>query len=80
MGLTDVALRKAHARERPYELSDGRGLCLLVQPNGSKSWRYRTVELRGLLEPPIVQDHASVTHEQPVIVGIIFTPLGDSKC
>ena len=41
MALTDVAVRKAHARERPYKLSDGRGLCLLVQPNGSKWWRFR---------------------------------------
>jgi integrase len=41
MPLTDIAVRKAHARERPYKLTDGRGLCLLVQPNGSKWWRYR---------------------------------------
>jgi integrase len=41
MALTDVALRKARARERPYKLADGHGLCLLVQPNGAKWWRYR---------------------------------------
>jgi integrase len=41
MVLTDIAIRKAHARERPYKLADGRGLCLLVQPNGAKWWRYR---------------------------------------
>jgi hypothetical protein len=41
MALTDTAIRLARATERAYKLSDGRGLCLLVQPNGSKWWRYR---------------------------------------
>src|SRR5450755_1579008 len=41
MALTDTAIRLARLRERAYKLSDGRGLCLLVQPNGSKWWRYR---------------------------------------
>jgi hypothetical protein len=40
-GLTDIAIRNARARDRAYKLSDGRGLCLLVQPNGSKWWRFR---------------------------------------
>jgi Arm DNA-binding domain len=40
-GLTDIAVRNARARDRAYKLSDGRGLCLLVQPNGSKWWRFR---------------------------------------
>jgi hypothetical protein len=39
--LTDIALRNARPRDRAYKLSDGRGLCLLVQPNGSKWWRFR---------------------------------------
>jgi len=41
MPLTDVAVRTARARECTYRLLDGRGLCLLVQPNGSKWWRFR---------------------------------------
>jgi hypothetical protein len=41
MLLTDTALRLAKPRERAYKLGDGRGLCLLIQPNGSKWWRYR---------------------------------------
>jgi hypothetical protein len=40
-GLTDIAVRNTRARDRAYKLSDGRGLCLLVQPNGSKWWRFR---------------------------------------
>lgn len=41
MSLTDTAVRLAKPRERAYRLSDGRGLCLLIQPNGSKWWRLR---------------------------------------
>lgn len=41
MPLTDTALRLAKPRDRAYKLGDGRGLCLLIQPNGSKWSRYR---------------------------------------
>jgi hypothetical protein len=36
MPLTDTAVRQARPRERVYRLNDGRGLVLLIQPNGSK--------------------------------------------
>jgi len=39
MPLTDIAVRQAKARDRAYKLADASGLCLLVQPNGSKWWR-----------------------------------------
>ncbi|TFH09440.1 MAG: DUF4102 domain-containing protein [Nitrosomonadales bacterium] len=39
MKLTDVAIRKAKPRAKPYKRADGGGLFLLVQPNGSKYWR-----------------------------------------
>lgn len=39
--LTDVSVRLARARNRAYKLSDGAGLCLLVQPSGKKWWRFR---------------------------------------
>lgn len=38
--LTDVAIRNAKPREKPYKITDGRGLTLLVQPTGSKLWRF----------------------------------------
>lgn len=41
MSLTDTAVRLAKPRDRAYRLSDGRGLCLLIQPSGSKWWRLR---------------------------------------
>lgn len=41
MALTDVQIKTAQPKERPYRLSDGRGLYLEVQPSGSKYWRLK---------------------------------------
>jgi integrase len=41
MALTETAARNAKAREKPYKMSDARGLYLLVNPNGSKLWRMK---------------------------------------
>lgn len=41
MALTDVAVRSAKAREKPYKLGDALGLFLLVQPKGGKLWRLK---------------------------------------
>jgi integrase len=41
MALTLFAIQNAKPKEKPYKLSDGEGLHLLVQPNGSKLWRFR---------------------------------------
>jgi hypothetical protein len=41
MSLTDTAVRLAKPRDIAYRLSDARGLCLLIQPTGSKWWRFR---------------------------------------
>jgi integrase len=41
MQLSDIAVRKAAPRERPYKLADGGGLHLLVRPNGGKYWRLK---------------------------------------
>jgi integrase len=35
----DVVFRSAKPREKPFKLSDGGGLFLLVQPNATKLWR-----------------------------------------
>lgn len=40
MPLTDVAIRKAAPKTKPYKLADGGGLYLLINPNGSKWWRW----------------------------------------
>lgn len=39
--LTDIAIRKAKPRDAMYRIADGAGLCLEVQPHGSKLWRFR---------------------------------------
>src|SRR5712692_11729356 len=41
MPLTQFAISKAARGNKPYKLTDGGGLHLLVQPNGSKLWRFR---------------------------------------
>jgi integrase len=38
--LTATAVKNAKPGEKPRKLSDGHGLYLLVQPDGSKYWRY----------------------------------------
>lgn len=40
MKLTDIACRSAKPRNKPYKLSDGQGLYLLVKPTG-KYWRLK---------------------------------------
>lgn len=39
MALTDTAIRAAKPAEKPYKVSDSKGLYLYVQPSGSKLWR-----------------------------------------
>lgn len=39
MPLSDTAIRKAKGREKPYRLTDGKGLYVLVQPDGARWWR-----------------------------------------
>lgn len=41
MALTDKALKQAKPREKAYKLADGKGLYLLINPNGSKYWRLK---------------------------------------
>ncbi len=41
MPLTDAAVRNAKPREKPFKLSDGRGLYLEVAPSGGKWWRLK---------------------------------------
>lgn len=41
MSLTQFAIVKAVAKDKPLKLSDGEGLHLLVKPGGVKLWRFR---------------------------------------
>lgn len=39
--LTDTSIKNAKPREKARKLSDEKGLFILVNPNGSKLWRFR---------------------------------------
>ena len=41
MALTDTEIRRSKPADRPYKLSDGGGLHLLVTPTGGKLWRWK---------------------------------------
>lgn len=58
MALSDIKIRKAEIRDKPYKLSDGGGLFVLVKPNGSKIWqqKYRHFGKERLLSHGIYPD------------------------
>lgn len=39
--LSDLAIKAAKSKDKPYKLADGRGMYLHVMPNGSKYWRLK---------------------------------------
>lgn len=41
MALTDITVRNAKPRTKPYKLADGGGLYLQIQPSGGKLWRQK---------------------------------------
>jgi len=41
MPLTDLAIRNLRPDDRAYKRADGKGLTLLVKPDGAKLWRFR---------------------------------------
>lgn len=49
--LTDIQPRTAKSKDKPYKLTDGGGLYLLINPDGGKYWRmdYRYVSKRKTL-------------------------------
>jgi hypothetical protein len=38
--ISEIRVRSAKAAEKPYKLTDARGLYLQVMPNGSRYWRF----------------------------------------
>ncbi|MFA7468846.1 MAG: integrase arm-type DNA-binding domain-containing protein [Desulfotomaculaceae bacterium] len=41
MALTDTKIKNAKPEEKPYKMGDTGGLYLLINPSGSKYWRYK---------------------------------------
>ncbi|HEU4854079.1 MAG TPA: Arm DNA-binding domain-containing protein [Nitrosospira sp.] len=58
MKLTDAAVRKSKPEPKPFKMTDGGGLFLSVQPNGSKYWRlaYRFAGKQKLLALGVYPD------------------------
>lgn len=46
MMLTNTAVKNAKPKQKPYKLTDGDGLYLLVKPNGGKYWRFKYMYLK----------------------------------
>jgi integrase len=77
MSLTDLQVRNAKPNERIYKLFDGKGLFLLVKPNGSKLWRLaywfkgkqNTLALGIYPEVPLAGSYTTVKGEQEWIDG-----------
>jgi len=66
MPLTDTRIRNAKPKPKPYKLSDGAGLYLLIMPGGARYWRMdyrfagkrRTLALGVYPEVPLAQARA----------------------
>lgn len=41
MPLTDIAVRQAKPKQKPYKMADGDGMYLQVEPHGGKNWRMK---------------------------------------
>ena len=41
MPITDIIARNAKPKEKPYKITDEKGLYLYVKPNGGRYWRYK---------------------------------------
>ena len=58
MPLTDAAIRRAKARNKPYKMFDSGGLFLLISPAGGRWWRfkYRFADKEKLLSLGVYPD------------------------
>lgn len=45
--LTDILVKNAKPREKPYKLFDGDGMYLDVSPIGSRIWRFKFRQANG---------------------------------
>lgn len=46
MALTDLKVKKLKPKDKPYKVFDFDGLFILVNPAGSKLWRFKCLLLR----------------------------------
>ncbi|SCZ84792.1 tyrosine-type recombinase/integrase [Nitrosomonas mobilis] len=74
MYLTDAKIKAAKPRDKAYKLSDGDGLTLLIQPNGSKWWRYR-YRYNGKEKMLSVGTYPDVTLKSARLLRVVFRDL-----
>jgi integrase len=60
MPLTDVQIRQAKPKNKPYNLTDGKGMFIVVMPNGSKLWRYK-YRIAGKQKPYAIGSYPDVS-------------------
>jgi hypothetical protein len=67
--LAAVAFRQAKPKDKPYKLSDGGGLYLLINPNGSRYWRwkYRIAQKEKVLALGVYPDITAATARAKVL-------------
>jgi len=61
--LSAIAVRNAKPKEKPYKLSDGKGLYLHVAQSGKKTWRYR-FKLAGRASTVVLGEYPEMSLEQ----------------
>jgi len=66
MPLSDMQIRRAKPEDKPYTLGDGQGLSLNIEPNGSKSWRFR---YRCAGKPKMISQLLMITDVRTIELG-----------
>ena len=77
MPLTDTRIRNAKPKSKPYKLSDGGGLYVLIMPSGARYWRMdyrfggkrRTLALGVYPEVPLAQARARREEARASLAG-----------
>ncbi|MFC1776927.1 tyrosine-type recombinase/integrase [Pseudomonadota bacterium] len=63
MALSDTQIRLARPKKNTYTMTDGKGMFLMIKPNGSKLWRYR-YRLNGKQKPYAIGAYPEVSLAQ----------------
>ena len=74
MKLTDPVIKAAKPKDKPFKLSDGDGLVLLIQPNGSKWWRFR-YRYNGKEKMLSIGTYPEVTLKEARLLRVTFDDL-----
>ena len=67
--LSAVAVRNAKPKEKPYKLSDGKGLYLHIATSGKRTWRYR-FKLAGKESTVVLGEYPAMSLEESRIERI----------